>query len=239
MKKYVIFLFIWFSVGAYSQIKITFQSTDSIEVTADYYRVGLSKPFVVMFHDTGGSRGEYREIAQRFVKLGYNCLAVDLRYGDEYNFITNETHLAAKRAGKSISEWESHRDVIAAINYAYSMNKQPVIVMGSSFSASLALYYSINNAKVDAVVALNPGEFFTERFTLTTMLKKYDKHVFAASRKSEFDYLKDLFQYVPSSHKLLFAPSNAESPLRLKSLMQDEEGNDELWLTLLMYFKGL
>ena len=43
--------------------------------------LGILFSFIVMFHQAGWSRGEYREIAPKLVAKGYRVLAVDQRAG--------------------------------------------------------------------------------------------------------------------------------------------------------------
>lgn len=72
---------------------IAIQSGDSLEITADLNLIHeKSAPFVVLFHQTGWSRGEYREIAPKLNELGFNTLAVDQRSGGKVNDVRNETH---------------------------------------------------------------------------------------------------------------------------------------------------
>ena len=63
------------------------------------YLKDYNYPFILFFHQEGSSRGEYAGIAKKFFNLNYNCLAVDLRYGGESNYIKNET---CERAGAAV-----------------------------------------------------------------------------------------------------------------------------------------
>ena len=83
-----------------AQQMVTFFSSDGLTVTADLYLKDKSYPFIILFHQANFSRGEYQETAPKLMKLGYNCLAVDLRSGKEVNFIKNET--AAKAHEKNL-----------------------------------------------------------------------------------------------------------------------------------------
>ena len=66
-------------------------------MVADLYRqsLGADAPLIVLCHQAGGSRGEYREIAPRLNKLGYQCLAIDQRAGGQVKGVVNETYRAA------------------------------------------------------------------------------------------------------------------------------------------------
>jgi hypothetical protein len=73
---------------------IEFSSLDKLKVTADLYSVGDKRaPTMVLVHQSGASRGEYRQIAPHLQELGFNAPAVDSRWGerDRWNGVINET----------------------------------------------------------------------------------------------------------------------------------------------------
>jgi len=99
---------------------ITFKSADDLLITADRYtpHTSNSTPLIVLFHQAGSSRGEYSEIAPRLNKLGFNCIAVDLRSGEYSRGKDNETAIRASKAGLATSYADALPDVIAALHYA-------------------------------------------------------------------------------------------------------------------------
>ena len=87
-------IFLSFVFSSFNSIRvrtITFTASDGLEITAEEYFIGPEKPYVLLFHEHGSSRGEFSTIARRLCKLDYNCLAVDLRNGGNYKYISNET----------------------------------------------------------------------------------------------------------------------------------------------------
>src|SRR4051812_45624084 len=113
----VCILLMYYTAG--SQTTITFASRDSLMITADLYKTDDNAPFMILFHQAGYSRGEYNEIARKLNKLGYNCLAVDLRAGEEINGVKNETAARAKEKKKPTEYLDAEQDMIAAINYVH------------------------------------------------------------------------------------------------------------------------
>ncbi len=88
----ILFLTFVFSSSNTIRVKtITFTADDGLELTADEYIIDPFKPYVLLFHEQGSSRGEYHTIARRLCKLEYNCLAVDLRNGGNNSHVSNET----------------------------------------------------------------------------------------------------------------------------------------------------
>src|SRR5438477_11180739 len=72
-------------------LQITFPSADGLIITADSYLQNDTLPWILLCHQAGYSRGEYKETAVKFENFGYNCLAIDQRSGDSVNGIKNET----------------------------------------------------------------------------------------------------------------------------------------------------
>ena len=119
----LLFLFI-LPPTLFSQTTITFPAKDSVTVTADLYFVSDTLPYIVLCHQAGYSRGEYRETAWKFMKLGHNCIAVDARSGNEVKGIENETAAAAKEKRKPTSYLDAEKDIVAAIAYAYKKSNK-------------------------------------------------------------------------------------------------------------------
>ncbi|KKS75626.1 MAG: hypothetical protein UV46_C0015G0002 [Candidatus Gottesmanbacteria bacterium GW2011_GWC2_42_8] len=239
MKKliFVIVGLICFNFNIKSQDIITFKSSDSLLITADLYENDSKLPFVLMFHQASSSRGEYLEIAKRVQKLGYNCLAVDLRSGLESNFITNETAKLATAKGLVPPTYiDSKKDMEAAIDFAFKRSGKKVILMGSSYSASLSLILAKENEKVKAVIAFSPGEFLKPQITVSNAVKGLSKPTYIACSQREYPYLQDIFNAISSKNKVLYKPQNGKGEHGAKSLWTQFDVSKEYWMSLLVFF---
>lgn len=194
--------------------KITFTSKDGLTVTADLYLAhkDMSAPFVVLFHQAGWSRGEYREIAPRLNLLGFNAMAVDQRSGGTVRGVTNETNHRAKKNNRGTSFVDAYQDLLAAVSYARKHYvKGKLVVWGSSYSAALVLKLTGDHPDlVDGVVAFAPGEYFG-RFGkpsgwIRSSAAKIKKPVFVTSAKNETGKWTDIFVAIPSKFKIAFVP---------------------------------
>jgi len=223
----------WFAAEA--QTRVTFMAEDGLEVVADSYLIHDSLPWILMFHQSGSSRGEFREIAPRLNMLGYNCLAVDLRYGKESNFITNETSRAAQAGNFPRSMQDARADMIAAIGWASRKSGQPVILFGSSFSASLAMIIAKNNQLISAVIAFSPGEFFGPHDLVHNAVRNLDIPVFIAASRREYPYVTELSSGISNGKKVIFTPSESQGVHGARALWGSEEGSPEYWLGLIMF----
>jgi alpha-beta hydrolase superfamily lysophospholipase len=208
----LIFLVPFFLV--FAQEKITFPSGDELRITADVYVIHENTaPFIVLFHRAGWSRGEYREIAPKLNELGFNCMAVDQRSGQEVNGVSNETVQRAEGAKKSTTYLDALQDVEAAINYSkehYAKGK--LIIWGSSYSASFVLKIAGDHPDwIDGVLAFAPGEYFSRFGKGDTFIRASAKHieapVFITSARGEKDKWWSIYETI-SAPKEYFLPES-------------------------------
>ncbi|MBT8492526.1 MAG: alpha/beta hydrolase [Deltaproteobacteria bacterium] len=191
---------------------ITFPSEDGIPVTADLWAdPARDKPFIVLFHQAGWSRGEYRQIAPRLSIMGFNLMAVDLRSGGKVGGVINRTRAAAAKAGKKTDYVSALPDMRAAIAYARKHHARgKVILWGSSYSAGLVLWLGAR-VKADAVLAFAPGEYFRKlgkpRTWVRTAAAKLTMPVFITSARSEHRSWKAIYAAIPGNNKQSYLPT--------------------------------
>lgn len=215
---------------------ISFFSQDNVEIHADLFFSKAENPYVVLFHQENSSRGEYSEIAKKLLNLEYNCLVVDLRIGDEANYVKNIT---ARQTKKEYSYSDCLKDVEASIDFAFSKTQKPLILFGSGFSASLCLVAAKNNKKVQAVIAFSPGEYLKPQINTKDKLENYDKQVFIGSKKEELNYAKELMQPVTNSLKTFSAHESSKQVRGSFLLNEKNASSDKFWFDLLLFFKRL
>jgi dienelactone hydrolase len=223
----------------YSQQTVTFQSSDGLKVTADLYQQDKSYPYIILYHQANYSRGEYIETAPKLLKLGYNCLAVDLRSGKEVNFIQNATAAKAIEMKLPTDYLDAEKDMLAAIAYVKKISNDKIVLFGSSYSASLALKIAKSNPSIKAVVAFSPGEYFQPKLTLKNEISKLNLPVFIGSTTQEHPFIKDMLSGVSDNMITWYVPTKAPGAHGSSALWQSTPGNDECWLTLLMFFKNI
>ncbi|MEE9348934.1 MAG: alpha/beta hydrolase [Flavobacteriaceae bacterium] len=207
---------------------ITFPSKDGLKITADLYQVKKQKGFFLLCHQAGFSRGEYVETAKKLNKLGYSAMAIDQRSGKEVKHIINETAKRAAAKKLSNSYLDAKPDVISAIDYAYKLNdKQPIFLVGSSYSASLVLWLATKNSKIKAVAAFSPGEYL-KGIDLAKSITDLNIPVFATSSKKEIKQVEDVLKNVISKQQTHFKPK-AISIHGSRALWEGNSGNKACW----------
>ena len=184
---------------------IEFKAPDGLMITADSYEIIPGIRYILLCHQARFSRGEYIETAKKFNALGFNCLAIDQRNGEVCNQITNETAKRAKKQKMKCGYLDAMQDIIAAINYIHKKSGQKIILLGSSYSASLALLIGNKNENIEAVIAFSPGEYF-DGINLKDEIKGMQKPVFVTSSKAEANQVSLLMEGV-IANKSIFAPT--------------------------------
>ncbi|MCF6213265.1 MAG: alpha/beta hydrolase [Flavobacteriaceae bacterium] len=233
MKKLLLYIFIGISFIGFSQktnsIKtLCFPSKDGLPITADIYNTLNAKDFIVLCHQAGFSRGEYINTAKRLQAMGFSALAIDQRSGNKANNILNETHAEAEHRGLSTTYMDAKQDVEAAIDYAYKLNNnKSIVLVGSSYSASLALLVASTNNKVKAVAAFSPGEYL-KGVVLAESIKALQKPCFVTSSKSEIKQTTDLVKLVGKKFVTQYKP-NVKGIHGSRALWNSTAGTTEYW----------
>ncbi|MCF6182031.1 alpha/beta hydrolase [Lutibacter sp.] len=208
--------------------KITFPSKDGLLITADFYEVESNKPMILLCHQAGFSRGEYRDTAIKLNKLGYSCLAIDQRSGNKANGVINETVLAAKKGNLPTNYLDARQDIEAAIDFLYHKNNnKPIILIGSSYSATLVLLIGDNSDKVKAIVAFSPGEYY-KTIDVKNSIKDIEKPVFVTSSKKESKALTELISEINPKYVTQYIPEEAGIH-GSKALWKTTVGNENYW----------
>jgi dienelactone hydrolase len=222
-----------------SQTRVNFPSADGLNVVADKYFVHDTLPWILLFHQSGSSRGEFREIAPKLTRLGYNALAVDLRHGKEINFVPNETNIAAQNKNMPRTMTDARMDMLAAMEWVKGQSDKPFVLFGSSYSASLAMILARDNPVASAVIAFSPGEFFGAPNLVRNAVRNLDVPVFLASTRREYPYITELSSGISTGNKIIFTPSENHGTHGAKALWESESASAEYWLGLLMFFNRI
>ena len=224
--------------------KISFESQDGLEITADLYmkHADKAKPFIVLCHQAGWSRGEYREIAPKLGEMGFNCMAIDQRSGKGINNVDNETAKRAETAGKGTAFLDAEQDMVAALSHArknYADGK--LILWGSSYSAALTLRIAGEQVdKVDGPLSFAPGEYF-KRFGkpadyVQTSAKKIKAPVFVTSAKNEFKSWKPIFDAIEVESKTKFVPETRGNH-GSRALWKQFDDSADYWQAVVAFLK--
>lgn len=224
----------------YPAKKVTFMAKDGLEVIGSLYEVGSDKPVILLCHQAGYNKYEYADIAPKLNEMGYNALAIDQRSGGTFAEKENETFKSASIKGIGTEFLDAEQDMTAAIDYLYNRYNQKVILWGSSYSSSLALFIGKENDKVKAVISFSPGDYFgNAKVSLSTIFQSIDKPFWVTSSKEEATTLAVLVKGAKlSKSQSQFIPKQ-DGYHGSRALWEGQEGGDEYWTSLIDFLKGM
>lgn len=189
---------------------VTFRAADGLPVSAFYTPGPASAPILLLFHQAGSNKYEYREIAPRLRQLGYGSLAVDARSGEathagEHRNLTNEAY--RKKTGNTDAGYdEAYQDLVAALKWIRIREPgRPVYLLGSSYSAELVFQLAAEYPDdVQAVLSFSP----MGRDAALVNAAKVRVPVFltSASDEGEIERARNMLDAVGSQQKTQFKP---------------------------------
>lgn len=136
----------------------TYTTDDGMEIYATIYpQLKPNPPGVILLHDEGRSRDDFRVLARQLQQTGIAVLAPDVRGhgesttrdGDRISFRTFTTQ-----------DWEDVAyDIEAAQSALAEVGANPANIglAGAGVSANLALAYAAENPAIQAVALISPG----------------------------------------------------------------------------------
>ena len=212
---------------------IQFPSLDSLIITAHLYQIDDTSPFILLCHQARFNKFEYAGIAEKLNEMGFNCMAIDQRSGGPIGNKQNETYLKALTKGKDFQYLDAEPDLRAAIQYASKHFGPKIILWGSSYSSTLALYLAAEMDEVQAVISFSPGNYFAEqKGSLVDVLEKFEKPMFLTSSKSEAKYVKALLEkHKLSKMQTQFIPNGAGHH-GSRALWINQQGGEEYWVAI-------
>ena len=232
-----VFPIIILSLPAFSYDTVTFQSEDSLTITADIYMIHEnSAPFIILFHQAGFSRGEYREIVPKLNDLGFNTMAVDQRSGEAVNDVVNETARRAREQNLADSYLDAWPDLMASIAYTQkNLATGDIILWGSSYSAALVLKIGGDHPDLtNGIIAFSPGEY-SERLGKSTSFigesaRNIQVPVFITSARDEKERWWGIYQEIPSQ-KEFFLP-DTDGVHGSRALWSSTDEHNQYWQAL-------
>ncbi|MBQ1497447.1 alpha/beta hydrolase [Sphingomonas sp. NPDC092331] len=220
---------------AISAEPVTLTAADGVKVFGVHTSVEKPKALILLFHQAGSGKDEYATIAPRLATWGYSSLRIDQRAGGDL-FGGNAT---VKALGRSTSYYQAKPDLVAALAWAKD-RKLPVILWGSSYSASLVFLLAADYPdQVKAVMAFSPGEYFDNKTMVRTAAANVKAPVFATSAQDgrEIDAVRDILAAVPGQ-KEQFVPKQggahgSSTLLRAKN----PEGAEPAWTAVIAFLQ--
>jgi alpha-beta hydrolase superfamily lysophospholipase len=217
---------------------VTFPAADGLPVSADLHSVPKARAFLVLCHRSHFHRGEYVEIAPRLAHLGYDCLAIDQRSGMNVLGRVNETCARAKERKLATGYVAARPDIEAAVEYTRDRCRgRPIVLVGSSYSASLSLVIASSETSLRAVAAFSPGEHL-RGFVVTDAVAGLSVPTFVTATQKEVPATRELVKRAPRGRVTFHSPRH-EGAHGARCLWAKTAGSEEYWKVFLAFLEGV
>ncbi|MEI7038340.1 alpha/beta hydrolase [Fulvimonas yonginensis] len=186
-------LLIPLSFAAHAGEPVTLQASDGGAVYGTLsHAKGHTDAILLLFHQAGASRHEYDPLVPVLTKMGYDTLAIDQRSGDSLFGGHNET--VAKRGG-SADYLDALPDLEGALAWAKAHRYARIAVVGSSYSASLAILLAAKHPQdIAAVASFSPGEYFDDKDMVKQAAAKIAVPFYITTRPQEEDKVEEVLR---------------------------------------------
>lgn len=223
---------------------IDFPSEDSLLIRGHWYHQHDTATTILLCHQARFNKYEYDSIAVVLHQKGYNCLAIDQRsggmMGDSAKGWNNKTYQRALAADKSTTYLDAEQDIKAAISFLHQKQQQPIILWGSSYSATLALYNGLNNEKVKAVIAFSPGDYLeNDSRDFNTVLAKAEKPFWITSSKEESAAIAQLLKLTSLDDQHVHFIPTSDGKHGAKALWNTHADHTAYWQSLLRFLDNI
>lgn len=217
----------------------TFPSRDSLMVSAKVYGSDPTNPTILLCHQARYNKSEYDGIAERLRQAGFNCIAIDQRSGGPIGAVQNETYNRAIALGLPTNYVDAQQDIEAAIDFAKTRFNTPLILWGSSYSSTLALYIGAENPLVEAVVSFSPGDYLAdEKGSLVPIMANFSKPYFITSSKSEGVGVSNLLPDEKNANQTVFTPKGPGHH-GSRALWINQSGGEEYWEAIEVFLASM
>lgn len=197
-----------------------YKSLDGLPITATISEIAENAPYIILCHQAGSSRGEYKDLSDWLNTLGFNTLAIDQRSGKEMNGVKNQTAERAKEQNLPTDYLDAEQDIRASIAHIADLHllmdrSKPIYLMGSSYSASLVIKIAADTSfdyhkQIAGVMSFSPGEYFSD-YQLSKDLPNVNCPLFITCSKDEVKETSRLADLAKDDLTTFYAP---EEPSR-------------------------
>jgi len=206
----IIFLFSALSASAIEpsgDMRLVF-AKDKTRIHTRYYRaMNNNHKIALLFHQAGSNVMEYETVLSSFHVAGFDTLTIDQRSGGTLWGVDNMT---VKGLGASTEYAEAYPDLEAAFNYAVKRKYKTILLVGSSYSASLAIVLASKNPDtVTAVAAFSPGEYFADKSWIKNATSSLKVPLYITGARNEVKRVEEVIIKAGNNDVTYYKPKSA------------------------------
>ncbi len=205
---------------------VTLHTSDGVSVfgTLTKAHPGNAR-IILLFHQARGNRHEYDPVIPALTHLGYDTLATDQRSGGELFGGTNDT---VKTLGHSTDYLTALPDLEAALEWARGHHYRTIVMVGSSYSSSLAILLAARRqSEMTALAAFSPGEYFENRNLVKEAAAKITIPFFITTDPDEEGNVTEVLRNAHGSNIVRYKPAAGVHGASTLVAARDPEGYKE------------
>ena len=177
---------------------VTFDAPDGARIVGSFYAARQeNSPAVLMLHQFGGTRADYKDLAAQFQANGMAVLTIDGRGFGESTKRADGSTISVSQSNEAVAGMKS--DVAAAVKFLVeqkNVDKSRIGIAGASYGSSLAIIYAGENSEIKAVALVSPGTNYFGNLPTMPAMEKY------AARPVLIIAAEDDQESATASHKL-------------------------------------
>ncbi|UQN09790.1 alpha/beta hydrolase [Deinococcus sp. QL22] len=201
-------LFLLFlSLSASQAAPIQLRASDGLTLYGEYTTPAQPKGAVLLLHAAGQNLHEFDAIAHRLTLEGYASLALDQRFGGEYDGYRNRTvqHLG----NRVLSEADALTDLDLALTWLRRQHPRTrLFAMGSGSSGTLLFPFALRQPDLAGLLAFSPVQSDLVEIDMLAVARQVRVPVFVTSSNDPFEIqaAQEVFCAVGASRRTLFVP---------------------------------
>lgn len=197
--------------------RVTFTTTDGVEVVGDYYApttqaAGRRAPCAILIHMFPAERTSWQPLAPSLLERGFAVLAYDIR-GTGESVLPRSKYLRRLYADRDpkhfASAWRDAEAAVAWLRKQKACDATHVVLIGASVGCSIAIDYAGRNKDVAGVICLSPGVDYMGLDSRSHIRKLGERRVLLMAPEGERDGPRQLAK-VDKSAVVEIKPGGAE-----------------------------
>ena len=153
---------------------INFDAPDGVRIVGTFYAANKeNSPAVLMLHQFGGSRADYKDLARQFQANGINVLAIDGRGFGESTKKADGSRVSVSQSDEAVAGMKSDVAAVKFLGGQETVDKTRIGIVGASYGSSLAIIHAGENPEIKSVALLSPGTNYFGNLPTMPAIEKY------------------------------------------------------------------
>ena len=140
---------------------VQLRAHDGLLLHGEHVSPARPRGAVLLLHEAGRNLHEFDGVARRLAREGYASLALDQRFGGEYDALPNRT--VGGLGDRILSEADALRDLNVAYTWLRGRHRgMPIFALGSGASGVLLFPFAASHPDLAGILAFSPykGDLF-------------------------------------------------------------------------------